>query len=160
MTTKRANKLLVLLLISGTLFAWTNVLIEFRRFYELNNSYFKLRDCISTNPILTPCFWGSISFVFSTFWSMHILRLEKPENKLKHIKNLFLLLVGSVIFAWSVFLYEVYQFINSDTGFIQTCSGTVDSPLKSSCLYGAIIFTLSLLVAYKFKKLLGEKINN
>ncbi|MBN1169307.1 hypothetical protein JXA63_05475 [Candidatus Woesebacteria bacterium] len=147
------NKLKVqsVILLFGVIYAWTNVFISFRNFYGFEGTIFKFRDCYLTNPVLTPCFWGAIAFLAAFIWSLRNLKITDEVILKKSQKYLTYLLAFGTVFAFSVFGNEVFQLLRSDTGEIQTCLGSIDNPLKSSCLYGAIIYLTSFVYALKMK---------
>jgi hypothetical protein len=143
--TKKLQILQMLLLTGGSVFAWTTVIREFGYFKQYEGTIFKFKDCVVTNPALTPCFWGGVAFLVAMFWSIYIYRLKKKKSVVIHQKKLMWLLVASTVFALSVFGTEVVSYLQSSMKPIQTCSGIVENPLQSSCFYGSMIFLSSLI---------------
>lgn len=137
----------LVILVGGAIFAWTTVLTNFSKFYIISHTLFVAKSFGVTNPALTPCFWGSIGFLVAIFWAYKLL-----ANK--HTQQYFTwFLVGCNIFAWSVFASEVVRYMRSATGTLVTCSGTVTSPLGSSCFVGALFFSAALLTSLLVGKL-------
>lgn len=125
----------------GTVFAYINIVIDFVRFYKIEGTIFKFKDCLYTNPFLTPCFWGGLAFLICTVMAYKIL---KGNNALQRPLN-FLVLFG-VIFAWGNFAHTLYNYIvatRTGTEFI-SCSGQpASNPILTPCLGGAVLYTLS-----------------
>ncbi len=69
------KKLMILelvVIIGGTIFAWTNVIKEFLNY---------CKPCgTGTNPFTAPCFYGAIGFTVVLVLSAIILRLEYKEK--------------------------------------------------------------------------------
>lgn len=76
---KKLQKILVFLLLGGTIFGWTNFAIELCRFYIFKNP----TSCSGTStisPFLTPCFYGSAIYLLSLIVSVVIfLKLKKSK---------------------------------------------------------------------------------
>ena len=61
---KKHQKILMMLLIGGTIFGWSNFIIELCNFYIFNNP----TSCSGTStisPFLTACFYGSVIYLLS-----------------------------------------------------------------------------------------------
>lgn len=127
------RKLLTIILLGGSIFAWTTVYHDFVRFFNLYGDLFRIYDCEIPNPVTTPCFYGAIAFVISL-----ILVL------LKKFQTLFYLLIFGTLFAVGNFSYEVHKFY-STSGVKTSCSGVVtDNVFTTPCFFGAVIYTLAL----------------
>lgn len=129
----------IFFLISGVIFSTFTTVQSIIQHYNLEGSFLKFRDCTYPNPLITPCFYGMIAFWVALIWAIKIFR----ENK--EYKGIMYFLIAGTIFAWGNFSYEVFQYIQAGSKEIITCSGHVSNPLESSCFYGSILFTLSLL---------------
>lgn len=145
---KKISLLLPLVLAAGTIFAWFTVYSDFSRFYDSEGTLFKIQGCAIPNPVTTPCFYGAFAFLIALMWSIIIWR--KPiANFRAHLGKLLWLLVASVIFAWSNFVYSLVRFYQTQaSGHAIGCSGQlVTNPWTTPCFIGACIFLISLLVA-------------
>lgn len=151
-----SSYLLVILLVLGVYVSWSTTLNQFIKFYQLEGTVFKVKDCAMPNPITTPCFWGALAFMGSLIWSIKVFFLG-VKDKVKNIKYMRLFLLGSVIFAWSNFAIEYKQYLASASQKAVTCSGVVDTPFQSACFYGSILFTLSFITIFFIHLLLGKK---
>lgn len=150
-----AEYLLVIFLVVGVFVSWSTTINQFLKFYQIEGTVFKIKDCAIPNPVTTPCFWGSLAFMASLIWSIKVFLL-KVKDKLKNIKYMRLFLLGSMIFAWTNFTIEYRQFVLSSAQKATTCSGVVDSPFQSACFYGSLLFTLSFMTVF-FIYLLSNK---
>ncbi len=135
-----------LILAAGVLFSWYTVVVDFLRFYGMEGTIFKVKDCFYPNPVTTACFYGAIAFLVAFIWSIYILRTEDRAKKEFHETRLSWLLSAATIFAWANFGNVLYKFYgeNSNIG----CSGVpISSPFLTPCFYGSVIFLISLVVA-------------
>lgn len=135
-----------LVLAAGVLFSWYTVFSDFARFYGMEGTIFKIKDCFFPNPVTTACFYGAIAFLIAFIWSIYILKKDDPAKKEFPQTRLSWLLAASTIFAWANFANVLYKFYgeNSNIG----CSGVpISSPFLTPCFYGSVIFLLSLIVA-------------
>ena len=138
---RKIELILSLILAGGVLFSWFTVINDFIRFNRIYGTIFRLINCSVPNPIATPCFYGAIGFIIAFYLSL----------KLK-INQLWYLLVGGTIFAWSNFGYEAYKFYSS-TGVKTSCSGIVTNNIFTTpCFYGSVIYLISLFTLYIYRK--------
>ena len=143
---KKTLSLLPLSLLAGTIFAWYTIWSDFQRFYFNEGTLFKINDCITPNPVTTPCFYGGIAFVIAFVWAF-VLVQKSSEQFNRGLKKLLWLLVASTVFAWGNFGYEVIKFINRGAKPAIGCSGQlVTNPIYTPCFVGAAIFLISLIV--------------
>jgi hypothetical protein len=143
MKTLSIKKLLLgqtVILLAGTLFAWSKLLDQISTFQFRYGTLFRFEDCAIPNPFTTPCLYGSIAFLVALFWSYY-LYLKPNARQEKYLRNF---LIFSVAFAGSVITYEFIEYYKVfDTGgIIKSCSpGTY--PLKTPCFYGLVSFSLA-----------------
>lgn len=135
------------LLGAGTIFAWYSVAMDALRFYRTEGTLLKFSDCVYPNPVTTPCFWGAVLFAV-------ILVLAARRASQRRIVQL---LVLGTVFAWGNFLWGVRSFYQAPSGEGTSCSGVpVDSPLESSCFYGALFFTAALVAGGLYLRALKD----
>ncbi len=132
-----------LVLLGGTIFAWSNFLPLVSHFYALYGTLARVAGCTIPNPFLTPCFYGSFAFLVALLWSVSIY--ERPSLVQERRLRNFLLLC--VVFAGSVVAYEAAQYykIISDAVSVSCTPGA--SPFKTSCFYGTFIFIAAYIAA-------------
>jgi len=144
---RKIFKIQSLLLLVGSIFAWVTVYTDFSRFYGLYGDITRVRDCVIPNPVTTPCFYGAFAFLISFFWSLSILR-SPIQKKNASQKKLQVLLIGSVVFAWSNFALEIYNFYFKSSANQISCSGVpATSVFVTPCFIGSMLFLSSLLVS-------------
>lgn len=68
-------KIQFFVLLGGTLFAWTNFAIELIDWLELRKDTFGCSE--TTNPFLTPCFFGALFFLLAFLLSFKMVREER-----------------------------------------------------------------------------------
>ncbi|MFA5131935.1 MAG: hypothetical protein WC444_01255 [Candidatus Paceibacterota bacterium] len=148
-TTKQLLLAQTIVLLLGTLFAWSKLLEQISTFQLRYGTLFRFRDCTLPNPFTTPCLYGSIAFLVALAWSYYLFL--KPNEKQERLLRNFL--IFCVAFAGTVFAYELidYYKVFDTGGIIKSCSpGTV--PFKTPCFYGLIFFTLACSVSFVITK--------
>lgn len=135
-----------LVLLCGTVFAWYTIYIDYRRFYDIEGTIFKIADCRFPNPVTTPCFYGAWAFLIAFIWSVAILRKKDSLLQKWHQKFLVWFLVAGTLFAWGNFGWGLYKFIANQGKPVIGCSGQlVGDPFGTPCFYGAVLFLLALI---------------
>ncbi len=137
-----------IILLGGSIFAWFTVYTDFVRFYGIEGTVFKIKDCALPNPVTTPCFWGAFAFVVALVWSIYILRLVNQSEQKKQQSRLNWLLIASTLFAWGNFFYTAipFWFRGSTPGV--GCSGLLmTNPFATPCFAGSAFFLVALAVS-------------
>lgn len=152
---KRLALFLTGFLLIGSAISWSTVVLAFTRFYENEGTIFKFNNCVFPNPATTPCFYGAIAFLICLAWSVYLYRKQARGNPAAGYSKLMWLLFASTLFGWGNVAYEIYQFSQNPKGIVGCSAKVITSPFQSPCLYGSIMFLLSLIAAYiivqKFK---------
>jgi len=144
---KKLSTAQIVVLLSGTLFAFYTVFIDFLRFYQYEGTFFKVKDCIYPNPVTTPCFYGAFAFLLALLWAYKIKDTVGSNDFLVKQKKLIYLLVVGTIFAWSNFGILYVKFLNTPAGEQFSCSGVpATSPFTTSCFVGSTVFLVSLIL--------------
>lgn len=110
---------------------------------------------VTTNPLLTPCFWGTLSFTFSLLWTVRLLMMKDEQKLLNEYKKLLILLVASTLFALVNNVPLFYKFYTTPKGTATSCSPgkLLTNPFLTSCFFGLSAFALATLAALGSKKL-------
>lgn len=140
---KKSLILQSVLLVGGTVFAWSKLIPQFSEFIAIYGTAFRFRDCAIPNPLTTACFYGSVAFVVALIWSLKLLR--KPDYTSERYLRNFLLF--GVCFAASVVSYEFadyYKLFSSEVTI--SCSPGV-LPFKTPCFTGMLFFIASFITA-------------
>lgn len=146
----RLLKILSLVLLGGTVFAWYTVYRDFSLFYGYEGTIFKIKDCYIPNPVTTPCFYGAFAFFAALVWSLKI-NTRDPEAHARGQKYLTLFLIACVIFAWANFTIQAVRFFaTANIGEVGiSCSGIpTTNPFATPCFIGAAIFLFALIISY------------
>jgi hypothetical protein len=152
---KYLPQVLVLVLLAGVIFAFVTLVGEFRYFYDLEGTIWKFTDCATTNPFLTPCFFGAIAFVIALVWSaLNAFKLN-GEKQIQQYKYLSFLLAGGTLFAWGNFAITVVKYYQ-DAGNIACGVVPIENPLQSSCFVGALIYTIAFAVCLILRRKLQK----
>ncbi|HET9764661.1 MAG TPA: hypothetical protein VFR50_14165 [Casimicrobiaceae bacterium] len=136
------------ILAAGTVFSWTTLVLDYRRYFAADGQVFQLSGCAVSNPLVTPCFYGAIAFVAAFAWAVAILR-GRAERAPARQRGLHWLLAAGTLFAWGNFAYEVYQYLQPQSppsAFSCPPLGAAN-PLTAPCFYGAIIYLSALLLS-------------
>ncbi|MFA5022361.1 MAG: hypothetical protein WC508_04755 [Patescibacteria group bacterium] len=63
-----------IVLLVGTVFAWTNFSVELFSWLNQKKCAFSCTSTLATNPFLTPCFYGAIFFTLAFVLSIIIVK--------------------------------------------------------------------------------------
>jgi len=140
-----------MLLLSGTIFAWGNVIKEFKAYFEAGGELLQFVGCPQTNPIATPCFWGATAFLIAFIWSLYIIQAKSTAQISNEIK-LKWFLIASTIFGWGNVALEFYKYYAAQMQPIVSCTGIIKHPIYAPCFTGSIIFLASLILVYNLSK--------
>lgn len=77
---KKHQKILVIFLIVGTIFGWSNFILELCMFYIFNNPT-TCSGASSASPFLTACFYGSVIYLLSLISSLLAFKNLKINSK-------------------------------------------------------------------------------
>jgi hypothetical protein len=148
---KKAYIIQSVLLLIGTVFAWSTVYSDFARFYSLYGDITRIEGCVIPNPVTTPCFYGAFAFLGAFIWSIYILRAKKARRDINQ-SRLHILLIASTIFAWSNLSLEIYNFYFKNASQQISCSGVpTTSIFTTPCFIGSMIFLGTLVISYIIK---------
>lgn len=142
------KKLLItqsIILLSGTAFAWYNVVRNFVRFYHTEGTLFKIHNCLIPNPVTEACFYGAVAFLIAFIWSAYILY---AEHRVRHQRYLWWLLGAGALFAWFTVTKEFITFYSARTGPALGCSAIpITNPFFTPCFTGALLFLIATVLA-------------
>lgn len=139
-------------LLMGTIFAWFTVISDFTRFYNIYGDITRISNCVTPNPVTTPCFYGAFAFLGAFIWSLFINKSSRPK-KIINQKKLHILLIGSTIFALSNLALEIYNFYFSSASTQMSCSGVPsDNIFVTPCFIGSMFFLGSLIISWITKR--------
>lgn len=134
---------LSVIIAGGTVFAWTTLIGQFGRFFDLYGTLFKVQNCIIPNPLATPCFYGACAFIGALVWSLWLIYRPNAHCQ-RWLRNF---LAFGVVFAASVVTLETLQFYKIMGGPTISCSPGL-SPLHTPCFTGMLFFTAAFLVSW------------
>lgn len=77
---KKRGEALYLLLIGGTIFAWSNFAYEVYKFYATTGVKTSCAGVITDNVFTTPCFYGACIYLLALITCIYI-KFGKVENK-------------------------------------------------------------------------------
>lgn len=146
----------IFFLICGSLFAWYIIVREFINFYANEGTIFKVADCVYTNPVTTPCFYGGVGFLVALGWVFYLLKINDKTKQIKARFKHTLFLFGGTLFAWGVVTWEWWKIKQAAGQPVVGCSGLMTSIFDSSCLYGASFFLLSFLLGWQIYSILKK----
>ncbi len=108
---------------------------------------------ITGNPLISPCFWGSVVFLIALVWTLYILTEKNKKRAISQLRNIWWLLLGGTIFALVNNIPIIYKFYNQPIGSVASCSaGIVTNPYLTSCFLGFSAFLLAFVFATLAKK--------
>lgn len=137
------------LLTAGMLFAGYNFVEVTLRYLSAGGSMTQWHMAGGLiNPLLTPCFYGFIAFVIAWVWTMGLRTKFDAGSQ----SNLVWLLTAAAIFAWGNYGYTLGKLYLGKTCNLGCQAGYFGIPQFTTCLVGAVIFTLALVVAVRLKR--------
>lgn len=148
-----------LILIAGNYVGWSTIFREVNDYCDqLGRGYWALLDfggTVVANPLLSPCFWGSIVFVIALGWTIRLLLQKDAGRRYRSLSHLWWLLLGGTAFALLNNIPVMYQFYTKPAGSVVSCSaGVVTNPFLTSCFLGFAAFLLALAAATLARRLL------
>lgn len=149
-------------LAAGNYVGWTTIFSEVNTYCDQRGgSLWALTDFggnLTTNPLLSACFWGSIVFVIAFAWTVSLL-LEKDTQKVtSQLKKLWWLLLAGTIFALANNIPVLYNFYTKPVGSFGSCSANVvTNPYLTSCFLGFSAFLLAFVFATFAKRMKSSK---
>jgi len=147
----------IVALVGGNYVGWSTIFGEVQSFCDQEgkgiSSLLIIEGTYSTNPLLSPCFWGSIAFLIALVWSISIA-LNKNSKQIKSsARQLRWLLIGGTIFAFANNVPIFYRFFTSPIGEAVSCSGNlVRNPLLTSCFLGFSAFLVATISALAYRR--------
>ena len=92
-----------LALVWGNFVGWTTIFRDVQIFCTNEakglEALLSFTGNVTTNPLLTPCFWGTLSFTLSLAWTIRLLLTKNEEKRRNEYKKLLILLIASTLFA-------------------------------------------------------------
>lgn len=73
-TSKKHQRYLMIFLLCGTIFGWSNFILELCRFYFISGSKTSCSGLVVSSPFVTPCFYGSVIYLLSLISSVFAWR--------------------------------------------------------------------------------------
>ncbi len=144
----------LLCLVIGCYVGWGTILRDVQ-FYCLNeakglDALLTFSGTVTKNPLLTPCFWGTISFTFCAGWTVRLLVLKDELRRKQEQRKLMYLLIGSTLFALFNNMPLFYRFYTTPKGTATSCSPgkLMTSPFRTSCFYGFSAFFAATVCAW------------
>lgn len=144
----------LLFLAWGNFVGWSTIYSDIQ-FFCLNeakglDALLSFSGTVTTNPLLSPCFWGTLSFTFSLLWTIRLLLLKDEKQRIKEYKTLLFVLAGSTIFALVNNIPLFYRFYTTPKGTATSCSPgkLLSNPFATSCFYGLSAFAGATIAAY------------
>jgi hypothetical protein len=144
-------------LAAGNYVGWSTIFREVNTFCNARGgSLWSLKDftgTATTNPLISPCFWGSIVFLLALAWTINLL-MEKSAKKVKsQLRKMWWLLLGGTLFALVNNIPIIYKFYTHPIGSVASCSaGVVTNPYLTSCFLGFSAFLLAFVFATLAKR--------
>lgn len=131
----------------GSVVGWMSVISEVQSFCQVEGvglgGLFTSTGTFATNPLLQPCFWGSLAFTGIFIWTVLVL-MSRSESYKKSLRQMKWVLLGATLFALFNNVMPIYNFITSQTsepdGFACPSTG---NPFQSACFFGLLAFALA-----------------
>lgn len=133
----------------GTIFASYSFGVLVHRYIVQEGSFMQTHSPLGLiNPLLTPCFYGLLVFAATFVWT---LMLRAHYNAVSQYRLVWLLALGAM-FAWGNYAYEMAQIYGGKVCNLGCTAGYFGMPWFVSCLVGAVLFTLTLVIALAVRR--------
>ena len=120
----------------GVISAWSALIPQFRDFLAVYGTLWHASTTAASNPLLTPCLYGSLAFLAALVWSLWLDINPNPDSG----KWLSRFLVFGIVFAAVVTSYECADYFGLfKFGVPLVCKPGVN-PLYTPCFRGLIFF--------------------
>lgn len=145
-------------LLGGNYVGWSTIISEVN-FYCLNEAkgleaLLSFSGTVTTNPLLSPCFWGSIVFAVAAVWTIRLLVMKDKAKLAKEHKQLCMLLLAGTVFAVANNIPLFYRYLTTPKGTATSCSPgkLLTNPFMTSCFYGFSAFAGATLAGFIGRK--------
>ncbi|MFA5009850.1 MAG: hypothetical protein WC553_01285 [Patescibacteria group bacterium] len=130
----------------GVIFAGYNTVLIAQRYLAQGGTWtqFRIPDGL-INPLATPCFWGLIFFIIALVWTA---KLRANYNAVSQFRLIWLLVAGTM-FGWGNYSYTLAKLYTSEACDLGCSAGYFGIPQFTTCLVGAVVFTLALIAAVR-----------
>lgn len=119
-----------LVLLGGTIFAWSTVSQELTQGFPLGT---------------TMCFYGAIAFTVAVLISIYLLFISGRLDQ-KWQQYLTWLLGAGTVFAWGNWGYVAYKLFREEQC-LSACPVGITNPFLTPCFYGASIYLIGFIIA-------------
>lgn len=153
MTTQRLLTILFGLLFLGSLITTYSLYQDFAFFFAKGGDLMRVTTEFPRHPATTPCLYGTLAFIALTVWTFTLFGAD-DARRARHLRIMFWILLGCVLFAWTNFGREFCKFYFREPGtFPVGCSGRpITNPFLTACFAGSVLFTLSFASVWTRKK--------
>lgn len=140
-------------LLWGNYVGWSTIYREVQHYCAVESrgleALFTFGGTATTNPLLSPCFWGTLAFGVSLVWTIRLLYLNDPVRFKLEFKRLLYLLLGSTVFAFLNNIPVFYNYLTKPDIAANTCSpdNLLTNPFLTSCFLGFSAFALASILA-------------
>lgn len=162
---KSFNKAFVFLqmlaLLAGNYVGWSTIFKEVDTYCDMKggglNTLFDFSGTVTSNPLLSACFWGSMVFVIALGWTIGILLEKDTEKARKNLLRLWWLLLAGTIFAAANNVPIFYNFYTKPDAITACSGGIITNPFATSCFLGFSAFFTAFVFATLAKYLPRKK---
>lgn len=156
----------LLFLLWGNYVGWSTIISDVN-FYCLNEAkgleaLLSFSGTVTTNPLLSPCFWGTLVFAAAAIWTVRLLLLKDQTRLKKEYGWLLTLLLAGSAFAFVNNVPLFYKFYTTPKGTATSCSPgkLLTNPFATSCFYGLTAFAGATLMSWLGQRLPHSKVKD
>lgn len=121
----------------GVISSWSALIAQFQTFLGAYGTLLHASTSVATNPLLTPCLYGSLAFLAAFVWAclLYLYPSERGDVWLN-----WLLLFG-IVFAGVVVAYDCADYFHLFRFNVPIVCTPGVNPLYTACFRGLIFFT-------------------
>lgn len=144
----------LLFLLWGNYVGWSTIISDVN-YYCLNEAkgleaLLSFNGTVTTNPLLSPCFWGTLVFSAAAIWTVRLLIMKDDTQRRREHGWLLTLLLAGTAFAFVNNVPLFYKFYTAPKGTATSCSPgkLLTNPFATSCFYGLSAFAGATLTSW------------
>lgn len=120
----------------GVVSSWSALITQFKQFLAAYGTLLHASTTTASNPLLTPCLYGSLAFLVALVWSVY-LHIEPNQRSEKWLTRL--IIIG-IAFAVLVVSYECADYFGLFKFGVPFVCSPGENPFYTACFRGLIFF--------------------
>src|SRR3989338_755876 len=146
---KKLHYLQSIILAGGVFFSWFALSNQFAIFWHEYGTFFRFSDCVIPNPLITPCFYGSLAFLGAFVWSLLLIGKHNEASQ-KWLRNFLLFGVFFALFVLGYETLQYYKMLSLSVPQVSCAPGV--PPFQTPCFIGLLFFVAGVFASFFFPR--------